>query len=299
VAAPPIRIGLSVYDMPVREVVELARAADALGFDALWLGEHVVLPRDYTSRHPTHGGTAHQHHTGPVIDLSTELLDPWVALGAAAAATSRIRLVTGIYLLPLRHPLLTARAACALQDVSGGRFVLGVGAGWLQEEFDALDVPFADRGSRLEEALAVVRRAAQGGTFRYRGRHFAFDPVQVSPRAVEVPVVLGGSSDRALRRAARLGDGWFASGTPSFEDAVRSRDRLMALAERPIPTYVRIEKPDPDLVDRYRSAGFEDVIVWADQVWTGATPAERWASLARAASELGLEASPPVGRMHS
>lgn len=286
------RVGLSVYDMPVRDVVELARAADELGFDSLWLGEHVVLPDGYASEHPTHGGTAHQHHTGAVVDPSTDLLDPWVALGAAAAATSRIRLATGIYLLPLRHPLLTARAACTLQDLSGGRFVLGVGSGWLQEEFDALDVPFDSRASRMEEALAVVRRAIGGGTFSHRGRHFAFGLVQVSQRPVDVPVVLGGSSDRALRRAARLGDGWFASGTPSFAEAVRLRDRLLELAERTMPVHVRIEKPDPDLVDRYRSAGFDEVIVWADQVWTGDTPAERRAALARAASALGVERRP-------
>lgn len=287
-----LRVGLSVYDMPVRDVVELARAADELGFDSLWLGEHVVLPDGYASEHPTQGGTAHQHHTGPVVDTSTELVDPMVALGAVAAATSRIRLATGIYLLPLRHPLLTARAACTLQEVSGGRFVLGVGAGWLQEEFDALDVTFDDRGSLLEEALAVVRRATAGGPFRHRGRHFAFGPVQVSPQPVDVPVVLGGSSDRALRRAARLGDAWFASGTPSFEEAVRLRDRLLALAQRPMPVHVRVEKPDPDLVDRYRSAGFDEVIVWADQLWIGDTPAERQASLAKAASTLGVERRP-------
>jgi probable F420-dependent oxidoreductase len=283
-----LRIGLSAYDMRAPDLVELARTADELGFDSLWLGEHVVLPRGYASEHPTHGETSHQHHSGPVVDLSTELLDPWAALGAAAAATSRIRLATGIYLLPLRHPLLTARAACTLQDVSGGRFVLGVGAGWLEEEFDALGVPFGDRASRLEEALAVVRRATAGGAFAHRGRHFAFDPVQVSPRPVDVPVVLGGNSDRALQRAARLGDGWFASGTPSFDDAVRWWERLTELAGRPFPTHVRIEKPDPDLVDRYRSTGFDEVIVWADQVWTGATLAARQASLARAATSLGV-----------
>jgi probable F420-dependent oxidoreductase len=283
-----MRVGLCAYDIGGRDLVELARAADELGFDSLWLGEHVALPVAYGSEHPTHGGGAHQHHAGPIVDPSTELLDPWAALGAAAAVTRRLRLATGIYLLPLRHPLLTARAACTLQDVSAGRFVLGVGAGWLQEEFDALGVPFEDRGSRLEEALAVLRRALTGEPFDHRGRHFAFGPVQVSPRPVELPVVLGGNSDRALRRAARLGDAWFASGTPSFDDAVRLRDRLAELSSRPIPAYVRVEKPDAELVDRYRTAGFEEAVVWADQVWTGDTPEERRDSLARSAASVGL-----------
>jgi probable F420-dependent oxidoreductase len=289
-----MRLGLCAYDIGARDLIDLARAADELGFESLWLGEHIALPVAYASEHPTHGGGAHGHHTGPIVDPSTELLDPWAALAAAAAVTRRLRLATGIYLLPLRHPLLTARAACTLQDLSGGRFVLGVGAGWLQEEFDALGVPFDDRGTRMEEALAVLRRALAGGPFEHRGRHFGFGPIQVSPRPVDVPVVLGGNSDRALQRAARLGDAWFASGTPSFEDAVRLRDRLAALTEpagRPIPAYVRVEKPTPSLVDRYRTAGFDEAILWADQVWTGDTPGERRAALARAATALGLVAA--------
>jgi probable F420-dependent oxidoreductase len=283
-----VRVGLCAYDLGARDLVELARAADELGFDSLWLGEHVVLPVAYASEHPTHGGAAHQHHAGAIVDPATRLLDPWAALGAAAAVTSRLRLATGIYLLPLRHPLATARALCTLHDVAGGRVALGVGAGWLREEFDALGVPFAERGARLEEALAVLRRALAGGPFDHRGEHFAFGPVQVSPRPVDVQLVLGGNSDRALRRAARLGDAWFASGTPSFEEAVRLQDRLDELAGRPIPAYVRMAKPDPGLAERYRAAGFAEVIVWADQVWTGDTPGERRAALARAAAVLGL-----------
>jgi probable F420-dependent oxidoreductase len=266
-----VKIGLSVYGMAAREVLELAVAADASGFDAIWLGEHLFLPSAYASEHPTHGEAAKQHHTGPIIDPSTELLDPWSALSAAAALTTRLTLATGIYILPLRHPLLTARAACTLDEISGGRFMLGVGAGWLREEFDALGVPFGERGSRLEETLTVLRSALRGGPFDHSGSHFTIGKVQVTPRPARVPLVLGGNTERALRRAARLGDAWFSSGTPPFEDAVRLRDRLAELCAElgrdPLPCYFRVERWDGDLVRRYAAEGIDNLILWADQVW--------------------------------
>jgi alkanesulfonate monooxygenase SsuD/methylene tetrahydromethanopterin reductase-like flavin-dependent oxidoreductase (luciferase family) len=104
---------------------------------------------DYGSDHPSAGGTGHQHHRGAIIDPSTTLVDPLVVTGACAAVTSRIRLATGIFILPLRHPLLTARMALTPQDVAGGRFMLGVGSGWRREEFDALGVPFDDRAGPI------------------------------------------------------------------------------------------------------------------------------------------------------
>ncbi len=287
-----MRIGLSVYDMGVRDLLDLAVAADELGFDALWLGEHLVLPYDYSSEHPTQGETAHQHHTRPIIDPSTELLDPWSALSAAAALTTRVKLATGIYILPLRHPLLTARAACTTQEIAAGRFMLGVGAGWLREEFAALDVPFDERGSRLEESLAVLRSAWSGGPFEHRGTHFTTGKIQVTARPAAVPLVLGGNTDRALRRAARLGDAWFSSGTPSFSDAVRLRDQLAALCAQygraMIPCYFRLEGRDPQLLRRYDAEGITSLVVWADQVWRGADVAEKRQCLARAADSFGI-----------
>lgn len=285
----PLTVGLSVWDLAGPDLLDLARAADEAGFDAVWLGEHVVLPTGYRSDHPT-SGQAGEHHTGPVLDPGTELLEPFTALGAVAGATTRLGLATGIHLPALRHPLLTARAAATLAELSGGRFVLGVGAGWLEEEFDALGVPFAERGARLEEAVAVLRAAWRGGPFRHDGRHFRFGPVQLSARPVDVPVVLGGNTDRALRRAVAVGDGWFASGTPTLDEAVRLRDRVEELAGRPFPTWFRVAAADPRLVERYRAAGIGDVVVWADQVWRGDGPAERRRSLVAAAGALGAGA---------
>jgi probable F420-dependent oxidoreductase len=290
-----LRIGLSAYDISATELVRLAAAADGVGFESLWLGEHIVLPSDYGSEHPTTGDTAHQHHTGPIVDPSTKLLDPLVALAACASVTTHLRLATGIFILPLRHPLLTARMTLTLQDAAGGRFLLGVGSGWLEEEFDALAVPFDDRAARMDETLTILRRAWSGEVFAHDGPLFRFGNVQVSPEPVDVPLILGGNSERALRRAAAAGDGWFSSGTPSFEDAVRLRDRVIELrsatgAHGEFPIYVRVANPNRADLARYEAEGFEHVLIWADQLWpTEGHPADKRTAFAAAAAELGVE----------
>ena len=294
-----MRVGLSCYDISASELVALGVAAEAAGFDSVWLGEHVVLPVDYGSEHPTTGDTAHQHHTGPIVDPSTTLVDPLVALSAVAAATSSLRLATGIYLLPLRPPLVTARMTATLADVSGGRFMLGVGSGWLEEEFAAVGVPFHERRARYEESIAILRQAWSGKPFAHDGTYWRFGRVQVSTSPVEVPLVLGGNTEAALRRAAAVADGWFAWGTPSFEDAVVLRRRLLELRDElgrhePFPMHVRVASPDVPL-DAYEAAGFASVLVWADQVWPGSSSpggaAAAAATLAEAGSRLGL--TPP------
>lgn len=290
-----LRVGLSAYDISAPDLVQLAASADAAGFESLWLGEHIVLPSDYGSEHPTTGDTAHQHHTGPIVDPSTKLLDPLVALSACAAVTTHLRLATGIFILPLRHPLLTARMTLTLQDVAGGRFLLGVGSGWLEEEFAALGVPFDDRAGRMDETLAILRQAWSGETFSHESPLFAFGEVRLSPEAVAVPLVLGGNSERALRRAATVGDGWFSSGTPSFDDAVRLRDRVRELrdatgAHGEFPTYVRVASPHEADLARYDAEGFEHVLVWADQLWPAeGDPDSKRTAFASAATRLGVE----------
>ena len=293
-----MRVGLSCYDIAASDLVELAVAADRTGFDSIWLGEHVVLPLDYESAHPTAGDTAHQHHGGPIVDPDTVLVDPLVALAAAAAATSHVRLATGIYLLALRPPLVTARMTATLADVSGGRFVLGVGSGWLEEEFAAVGVPFAERGPRVDESIDILRKAWSGKPFDHDGRFWSFGRVQVASGPVDVPLVLGGNTERALRRAAVRADGWFASGTPSFDDAVRLRSRLLELRadaglHEPFPTYTRVAEADPAQLDRYDDAGFDAVVVWADQLWPATGDRDgKVAALGEAATRLGL--TPPA-----
>lgn len=267
-----MEVGLSVYDVAPDELVGLAQAAEEAGFGAIWLGEHVVLPVDYRAEHPTTGSNVNESHRAKIIDPDTELLDPLIALGAVAAVTTRIKLATGIYILPLRHPLAVARMTLTLQGLAGGRFMLGVGSGWLEEEFDALGVPFAERGTRFDESLAVLRAAWSGGELEGAGPHYPFARVLATKEPVPVPLILGGNTDRALRRAARLADGWFSSGNPSFDEACRLRTRVGELSdeagrERPLPTYLRMAGRDPAELARYAEHDFEHVTVWANQLW--------------------------------
>ncbi|MET1001326.1 MAG: TIGR03619 family F420-dependent LLM class oxidoreductase [Acidimicrobiia bacterium] len=287
-----MRIGICAYNLSAPRLLDIAVAADELGFDALWLGEHVVLPCGYTSAHPTRpGGEADNAPFATIVEPDTELLDPWVFLGAVAGATTRLRLATGIYIAPLRHPLATARAAVTAHDVSAGRFVLGVGSGWLREEFSALGVPFEERAARFDETVEILRRAWEGGPFAHQGTAFQFEPVQVTPRPVAIPLVLGGNSERALRRAATLGDGWFSSGLPSFDEAVRLHERLRALRERQpradsFRCYFRADFGEAERLDRYEANGIDDVVFWAHQLCP--PDADPCASLRRAADQLGV-----------
>ena len=292
-----MRIGLSTYDIAAHDFVALAQAADDAGFESVWLGEHVVLPLEYESSHPTTGAEV-QHHTGPIVQPSTVLVDPLVAFGGAATVTRRISLATGIYLLPFRHPIVIARAVATLQDVAGGRFMLGAGSGWLREEFAALGIPFDERGSRFDETIDVLRALLSGEIVRHEGPHFSFGPVQLGPAPVHVPLVLGGNTDRALRRVAAKADGWFSSGTPSFDEACEIRDRIDRYCQdagrtRALPLWFRVASPDPDLLARYERAGFENVVVWSDHLWPGEGDAdERRASFAAAVERFGLVPDP-------
>jgi alkanesulfonate monooxygenase SsuD/methylene tetrahydromethanopterin reductase-like flavin-dependent oxidoreductase (luciferase family) len=199
-----------------------------------------------------------------------------------------------MYLLPLRHPLITARAGFTLQEASRGRFMLGIGSGWLGEEFAALDVPFEERYGRTREAIEILRIAWAGGPFDYHGKYFDFDLIQLSTRSIDVPLILGGNTPRSLNRAATIGNGWFSSGTPSFDDVRRWRDELLRIRaahglEERFRCYIRIEANDPSLVDRYRADGMDHVVIWADHLWPASGDLEsRRAALFESAAALGL-----------
>lgn len=293
-----MRIGISTYDKTVDELVALSQAGEAAGFGSIWLGEHVMAPLSYGSTHPTQPGSesgagSADHHGKPIVDLSVELVDPLIALAGVAAKTTTFGIATGIYLLPLRHPLLIARAGVTLHDLSGGRFRLGIGSGWLREEFTALGVDFSGRTGRLEEALVILRTAWAGGPFTHHGEHYEFDELQIATHPVEVPLILGGNTEPALRRAVRLGDGWFTSGIPELDVALRLRDQLASLQTqlgrtRPLQTTWRVTAPDPALIDKYSAEGFEEVLVMDHDVWTGEAIEERSANLRRIGSDLGL-----------
>lgn len=183
--------------------VELARHAEAVGFDQLALSDHVLYPENLTSEYPY---TA----TGkPVFQPDTSWPDVWVMVGAMAAVTSRIEFTTNIYVLPLRNPFVVAKAVGTASFLSGDRVSLGIGAGWMREEFDLLEQPFERRGARMEEQVEVLRTLWQGGLVEHHGDFYDFDKLQMAPvPGRPVPIIVGGHSPLALRRAARMGDGW-------------------------------------------------------------------------------------------
>ena len=182
---------------------EAAEAADRLGFESAWLPEHLVLPVAMSGS--PHAGAAH-----PPVPPTTQLFDPASFLSFVAARTTSLRLGTYVYLLGLRHPFVTARAFATLDWVSGGRAVIGAGAGWLQEEWRALGIDPATRGARLDEAIEVCRRLWTEETVANDGPCFPFAEVAFEPKPVQqpIPILVGGESAPALRRAGRLGDGW-------------------------------------------------------------------------------------------
>jgi len=191
--------------------LDAAMLADDLGFESIWLPEHLVFPLEM------HGqlvpGEEH-----PPVPASTPVYDAAAYLSFIAAKTSRIRLGTFVYLLGIRHPFVGARAFATLDVVSGGRAEVGVGAGWLVNEWEAVGLDPRTRGRRFEEAIAVCKRLWTEDVIEHHGEFFDFAPVMFEPKPVQKPhppVLVGGESERALERAARLGDGWIGmSHTP-------------------------------------------------------------------------------------
>lgn len=186
-------------------VVDVAVSAEAAGFESLWTVEHVIWPESYSSEYP-------YSPTGKMPgDASSPLPDPLIWLSFAAAHTSTIRLATGILIVPQRNPLVLAKTIATLDVLSGGRFDLGIGVGWLEEEFDALGVPFADRGARTDDYIAAMQALWASDNASYQGPFANFDNVTTNPKPVQgqVPIVVGGHSKAAARRAGRLGNGFF------------------------------------------------------------------------------------------
>jgi probable F420-dependent oxidoreductase len=246
--------------------VTLARAAEAAGFESLWTVEHTVVPAGYESDYPyDRSGRMPGPEDSPIPD-------PLIWLAYVAAATTTIKLATGILIAPQRHPVLLAKETGTLASLSGDRLVLGVGAGWLAEEFDALDVPFAERGRRLDDHIGALRALWAGSPASYDGAFTSFKDIFCEPRppAGSIPIVIGGHSPVAARRAGRLGDGFFpgraglAQLSELFETAHRSavdagRDpagiELTAPADRSFFT-------DPlGTVEAYRQAGVSRLVV--------------------------------------
>jgi probable F420-dependent oxidoreductase len=184
---------------------DMARAAEAAGFESVWTVEHTVYPDGYESAYP------YDPSGKMAMAADTPLPDPLIWLTWVAAHSERLRLATGILILPQRNPLVLAKQLATLDEVSGGRMELGIGVGWLREEFEALGVPFEGRGRRTDDYVAAMRAVWDADHAAHEGEFTAFSGVSVNPKPVNgrVPVHVGGHTEAAARRAGRLGDGFF------------------------------------------------------------------------------------------
>ena len=214
------------------ELVPLAKAGDEHGWSTLSVSDHLINPVETRSTYPyTKDGTRRW-------DMGTPWPDPWITIGHLAAVTQRLRFLTTVYILPARTPVHVAKQVGTAAVLSGNRVGLGIGMGWMEEEFDAMGTPFAQRGKRADEMLEVLRKLWTGEVVEHHGEFFDVPPLEMLPAPTEpVPVHVGGVSEAALRRAARH-DGW-VSDLHTIEELAAIRARI----ERYREEYGRTDVP--------------------------------------------------------
>jgi probable F420-dependent oxidoreductase len=257
-----VKFGIGLGALNPAFFEEIAVEADRLGFESLWLPEHLVFPLDMS-------GSPHPGEDTPPVPPTTPVFDAFAMLSYLAGRTERIRLGTNVYLLALRHPFAAARAVQTLDIVSRGRAEVGVGAGWLRQEWRAAGLDPATRGRRLDEAIEVCRRLWTEPEVAHHGEFYDFEAVAFEPKPVQrphPPIHVGGESEAALARAARLGDGWLglAHDAASVAEPLRRLHALRAAcgrSERPFEVIVGARAPSPDKVTALAAAGVTRLIV--------------------------------------
>lgn len=257
-----MRFWQAVTFLRTEQLLAVARAADESGYDALALSDHIFYAEQLSSPYPyTPDGR-------PFWKPDTHWPDPWVTIGALAAVTERIRLATNVYVAPARDLFTVAKLVSTAAVLSANRVVLGVGAGWCADEFAQLGQEFAGRGRRLDEMLGALRALWAGGPVEWHGEHYDFGPLRIAPvPTAPVPIHVGGDSEPALRRAARLGDGWIGNRfyPPDEADAVLTRLRRHLAeagrgdAEFEITMALAVE-PDAAVYRRYEDLGVTGVL---------------------------------------
>ncbi len=238
--------------------VELAQAAEAAGFDSIWTVEHVVVPQAYQSRYPY---SASGRMGSGLEDFP--IPDPLIWLAYIASATRTIKLGTAILILPQRNPVVTAKAVATLDHLAGGgRVLLGIGVGWLAEEFAALGLPFADRGPRTDEYVEAMRALWSQECATFKGRFVSFERVYCRPLPPErrIPIIVGGDTAAAARRAGRLGDGYFPARTPSLALLDEMRRAAEAAGRDPKSIEITVAAPaDPSEIEALARQGITRV----------------------------------------
>lgn len=257
----PVNIGMTSAD----QIVGLAQHAEANGIESVWTYEHVIVPLDYQSKYPY--SPSGKMGAAP----ETPFVDPLIALTLVAAHTKKLRLGTGVNILSQANPLYLAKQAASLDVVSGGRFMLGVGIGWLREEFDAMGVPFAARGARFDDYVAAMRKVWSGDVVEHNSQHLRWHGFKSFPLPVQspFPVIIGGIKGKVFDRIAQHGNGWYAPlGDPA--QLTDELAKLRAACERIGRDFKSIEITASfgpggglDMVRRMRDAGAHRLTTFA------------------------------------
>ena len=241
-----------------------AQHAERAGFSTLWVGEHVVLFDRHDSKYP------YSAEGNFPLPADADWLDPFITLTFAAAVTDKIRLATGICLVPEHNPLVLAKEIASLDRLAGGRFALGVGVGWSAEEFAAIGIPFERRAQRTREYIEVMRRLWGEEVTSFHGEFVNFDNARAYPkpsRGGKLPVLFGGESGPALKRVADVGNGWFGFNLDAAEAKEKiGKLRSMLQERKRDPKDVEIvvapylKRITVDDLKRYRDAGVDELV---------------------------------------
>jgi len=255
------------------QLVDVAKICDEVGFDGAFISDHMFYPGDYENKYP-------YSEDGKLDGFTAETAwpDPWVTIASMAAVTERLRFTTFIYILGLRNPIEVAKSTSTLGVLSNDRFALGVGAGWMREEFETMGVEFKTRGKRLDESIEVLHKLWSGDLVEHHGKHFDFPLLSMCPVPEKrVPVWVGGISGPALRRAARVGDGWLGSGQTA-DQAVELLNELNGYRKEygrenePFESIVPlVTPPTPDDLKKIEDAGADATVSYPFTYTVGPT----------------------------
>lgn len=256
-------IGISTFltDYSI-DVAKVAKRAEELGFESLWLPEHPILP--VNAKTPWAGSA-----DGVIPKVYADIVDPFIALGRASAVTTRLKLGTGICLVPERNPLLLAKEVATLDMYSGGRFLFGIGAGWLREESEILGVDFEHRWTQTKEAVLAMKELWTKVGSEFHGRYYDFPRVYSFPRPAQKPhppVLLGGMAKNVFQRVVDYGDGWMPNRvTPEQVKAGRAKIDELAEAAGRDPNSIQVmvfgQPPERELLKRFEDAGAARVTI--------------------------------------
>lgn len=273
----PVNIGVTDINL----MTGMAQRAEQLGYESVWTFEHVIVPVDYESKYP-------YNSSGKMgAEPEAPFVDPLIALTAIAARTETIRLGTGVNILSEVNPLLFAKQTASLDVLSGGRLLLGVGIGWLREEFDAMGVPFERRGARFDDYVQAMRKVWSGDVVEHQSEFLNWSNFKSYPVPAQspLPLIMGGNKGKIFERIARYGNGWFVPGSdPAEITSMLEQLRTVCEQEQRDPEEIEITVMWPghggkDAVGQLADIGVHRVVVPLQAL--GPDPAEGMEKLAQ------------------